>query len=234
MELVSQFGKLRNKSGIYRIRNLYNNHFYIGSSNNLYKRFIDHKTALDKGTHHSIYLQRAFNKYGSAQFIMEVLFLCKKEYLLYYEQQLIYELHPSYNMNPLAASNRGYKWTEESRAKARRAQLGNKNALGHKHSNESKRAISISRKGKCVGADNGMFGKTHTEEARNKIREFHLGRKLSDTTRKKMSEKKKIKVKIKNKMYSSIQEAAEILHIPYATLWRWINKGKEDYEISKE
>lgn len=32
MELVSYFGKVRNVSGIYRIRNLSNNKFYIGSS----------------------------------------------------------------------------------------------------------------------------------------------------------------------------------------------------------
>ena len=234
MELVSYFGKVRNISGIYRIRNLSNNKFYIGSSANLYKRFIDHRTALDRGVHHSIYLQRAYNKYGSRQFIMEVLFLCKKDYLLYYEQQLINELQPSYNMNPLATSNRGYKWSKESREKARVAQLGNTNAVGHRLSESSKVAISMSRKGKCVGEENGFFGKTHSEDVKNRIKLAHLGKKLSESTKKKISESKKIKVKINDVIYASIQEAAVSLQIPKATLWRWVKNRKEGYEAYKK
>lgn len=90
---------------------------------------------------------------------MEVLLLCKQEYLLYYEQQLIYELEPDYNMNKRATSNRGYKWSEQSRQKASKAQLGNQNALGHKLSEESKQLISASRKGKRIGEQNGILRK---------------------------------------------------------------------------
>lgn len=231
MELVNYFCKnSRNVSGIYRIRNLTNNKFYIGSSNNLYHRFILHKTALDKGEHHSIYLQRSYNKYGSNQFIMEVLFLCDQQYLLYYEQLLIEELEPAYNMNKKAYSNRGYKWSQESREKARLAQLGNKNALGHKLSEESKQKISNSRKGKCVGSENGFYGKTHTSEVRQKIRESQLGRKHSEETKKKQAESHYKPVRIKDMIYESLKSASEASGINKTTLSRWCkDERKTDY-----
>lgn len=57
MELINNYERsLRGVSGVYRIRNLTNDKFYIGSTNNLYKRFIQHKTQLERGEHHSIYL----------------------------------------------------------------------------------------------------------------------------------------------------------------------------------
>lgn len=55
---------------------------------------------------------------------------------------------------------------------------------------EQKRKISLSRKGKCSGSSNGFYGKTHTEEVKEHIRQAHIGKRLSDTTKEKMSEKK--------------------------------------------
>lgn len=222
MELINNYERsLRGVSGVYRIRNLTNNKFYIGSTNNLYKRFIQHKTLLEKGIHHSLYLQRAFNKYGTSQFIMEILLLCKQEYLLYYEQLLIYELEPDYNMNKQATSNRGYKWSEQSRQKASKSQLGNQNALGHKLSEESKQLISASRKGKCVGEQNGFYGKTHTEKVRQKIREAQKGRKKSETTKKKIAKSHYKAVKIEDVIYESLKAASEASGINKTTLSRW-------------
>ena len=58
--------------GIYKIRNTINNKYYIGSSKNIKKRFNKHKYQLKKGTHHCIYLQRAYKKYGSSVFDFEI------------------------------------------------------------------------------------------------------------------------------------------------------------------
>lgn len=222
MELINNYEKsLRGISGVYRIRNLANNKFYIGSTSNLYQRFIQYKSALEKGNHHSIYLQRSFDKYGTSYFIMEVLLLCKQEYLLYYEQQLIEELNPDYNMNKKAVSNKGYKWSEESREKARKAQLGNTNAAGHILSEDSKQLISKSRKGKCVREQNGFYGKTHTEEVREKIREAQTGRKHSEETRKKQAESHYKSVRIDDVIYESLKAASEASGINKSTLSRW-------------
>lgn len=54
--------------GIYQIKNLVNGKFYIGSSKDINKRFSQHKNMLNKNSHHSIALQRAWNKYGAINF----------------------------------------------------------------------------------------------------------------------------------------------------------------------
>jgi len=54
--------------GIYIIKNVVNNKHYIGSSNNIYDRWRRHKRALLTNSHHSVALQRAWNKYGARSF----------------------------------------------------------------------------------------------------------------------------------------------------------------------
>ena len=51
------------------------------------------------------------------------------------------------------------------------------------------------KKGKQAGENNPMYGKHHTKEARNKMREAKKGKSLSEETRKKMSESRKGKPK---------------------------------------
>lgn len=231
MNLVNYFSvRSRGISGIYRIRNLVNNKFYIGSSNNLYKRYIQHKVALERNEHHSKYLQNSYNKYGSFQFIMEVLFLCKQEFLLYYEQLLIHELQPTYNMNKKAASNRGYKWSKESRKKLSLSQMGNKYNLGHKKTKETREKISKSRKGKCCGEENGFFGKHHSLEVKEKIRQSRIGKKHSQETKNKMAKSRFKPVRIKDTIYESLKAACKDTRMDKATLGRWCrNKNKIDY-----
>jgi len=47
---------------------------------------------------------------------------------------------------------------------------------GSKHSEESKKKMSESKKGKMVGEKNPFYGKTHSEETRKKISEAGIGR----------------------------------------------------------
>ena len=54
--------------GIYAIVHVPSNVGYIGSANNLQRRFKEHKTSLRKGSHHSQHLQNAWNKYGESSF----------------------------------------------------------------------------------------------------------------------------------------------------------------------
>lgn len=52
----------RYRAGIYYIKNLINGKLYIGSSKNLYERFLSHIKTLLKNKHCNIYLQNSFNK----------------------------------------------------------------------------------------------------------------------------------------------------------------------------
>jgi len=59
--------------GIYGLRNIFNNKWYIGQSINISKRKHDHFLRLKRGAHYSPYLQRAFSKYGENGFEFVIL-----------------------------------------------------------------------------------------------------------------------------------------------------------------
>lgn len=60
------------KPVIYKIRNVVNQKFYVGSTTNMYERTRNHRTRLRRGRHHSRHLQAAWNKYGEECFVFEV------------------------------------------------------------------------------------------------------------------------------------------------------------------
>lgn len=96
-------------SGIYKIN--INNKCYIGSAVNIKHRWMRHKTQLINQTHHSILLQRAYNKYQDITF--EIMEECPKEELIKREQFWIDTLAPAYNVCKIAGSTLGCKLTEE-------------------------------------------------------------------------------------------------------------------------
>lgn len=114
--------------GIYRIINTLDNKYYIGSSINIYKRWSRHIRDLNKNKHHSVKLQRAWNKYGKQRFIFEILETCEpiKDTILLIEQKYL-DLHPYYNCLYFSRNSLGYKHTEESLTKMSEVRMGNKN-----------------------------------------------------------------------------------------------------------
>lgn len=56
------------KGYIYKIINVENGHFYVGSTIEIEKRKKRHFKDLKNGRHHSMYLQRAYDKYGENSF----------------------------------------------------------------------------------------------------------------------------------------------------------------------
>lgn len=152
-------------SGIYQIKNLINGKVYVGSSVNIEYRFRCHKCRLNKNNHHSIYLQRTWNKYGEENFEFKIIELVDDENLLIEREQFwideLSAVNPEgYNANPFAGRTGGIK--------------------GRKLSEEHKRKIGESGKGREV-----------SQETRDKIREGHLGKKLSEEHKEKMSKRKK-------------------------------------------
>ena len=90
---------------VYQIRNIVNNKRYIGSSKQVDTRFTTHKMSLKRGNHHSIALQRAWEKYGERNFLFEIIKETSIENLLLEEQNEInkWDFNKElYNINPLA------------------------------------------------------------------------------------------------------------------------------------
>jgi hypothetical protein len=128
-------------SGVYQILNTLNNKRYIGSSVNIYNRFVDHKTKLNKNKHCNKHLQRAWNKYGEKHFKFEILETCEpiKDTLLFLEQKYL-DLKPEYNIQKFAYSNLGQSISK--RVKEAVAE-SNRNRVWSKESREKKRIISL-------------------------------------------------------------------------------------------
>jgi group I intron endonuclease len=78
-------------SGIYKITNIINGNFYIGSSSNIQKRRQKHFRYLRNGRHENKHLQNAFSKYGELAFVFEIIKYVEQSRLLEEEQLLLNE-----------------------------------------------------------------------------------------------------------------------------------------------
>lgn len=133
-------------AGIYIIKNLINNKFYIGSSINIKRRFIDHKRDLKSNKHASIKLQRAYHKYGETNFSFIVLEqLClSKLYDIKSLKETIINKEQFYLDSLLFANEDNNKFHKLGYNILRKAD----SSLGAKHSTDTKNKLSIAHKKK--------------------------------------------------------------------------------------
>lgn len=130
--------------GIYKIVNKTNNKLYVGSAVNMKHRFAVHKNLLNNNKHYNKHLQLSWNKYGSDNFVFEMIIECKKEELKEYEEFNIKKYNSNdrlfgYNKRLNCTTNLGIKASDETREKLRISHLGNK------HTQETKYKISKSQ-----------------------------------------------------------------------------------------
>jgi group I intron endonuclease len=102
---------------IYKITNEIDGKFYIGSTNNLIKRYYTHVNHIRTGKNSCVKLIRAVNKHGEKNFKFEIVCECSTEEILKTEQEYIDNLKPHYNVAKIAGSNLGIKRTEEVKLK---------------------------------------------------------------------------------------------------------------------
>lgn len=91
-------------SGIYAIKNTLNNKMYIGSTACFKTRWRRHRQCLRGGYHHSLHLQRSYDKLGESRFVFIILEECEniRETLILLEQKYMDELRPDYNIRKIA------------------------------------------------------------------------------------------------------------------------------------
>ena len=173
------------KTGVYKITNLVNGKVYIGASKNIEKRWWGHKRCTDSPIHSDL------ETYGLENFKFEVLLECPETMLTQWEQDMIclYDSDdPEKGYNDRSAKLYSLKNSETHK--------------GRKLSEETKRKISESHKGKPAW-NRGLKmnrpawnrGIPHSEETRRKMSEALRGRKVwnkgiprSEETRCKISE----------------------------------------------
>ena len=171
------------KNVIYKIRNVINGNFYVGSTVDSRKRFWAHRKALRLGTHDCIHLQRAWNKYGEDCFKFEIVEqLAAREELYPTEQKWLDEhFGKDYCYNVAAHADSPMRdASPEVRAKLAERTKAWLEREGHprqgvSHTDESKAQMSETRKGKAAGKDHYRYGKTVSEEVRKKIGDAQRG-----------------------------------------------------------
>lgn len=225
---------------IYRITNMENGKFYIGSAESFARREWQHKYDLKRNTHKNPHLQASWNKHGEDMFVFEVV-----EQIPEGEDQLVWEdkwlrecvgKPDCYNVNTLATAPR----------------------LGLTLSEESKQQLSANRKGKHAGEEHYRYGKIVSEEVRQKIGATQRGkpktpgRKVSEAGRAKIlasaaagnyshwkgkTHTEEAKAKLRRPIYAllpdgtrrdfiGVYEAGVALGTPYQMLVRICKEGK--------
>ena len=150
---------------IYSIINIVNNKKYVGSAINFEKRKRIHLSDLRNGNHHSILLQRSWEKYGEENFIFVILEEVKnKEDLITREQWWIDNILCEYNIAKTANSSLGIKRREDTIEKIRNANLG------LKHPEWRNKIKSISQ----GGNNHWTKKKNFSEKSKKKMSESYL------------------------------------------------------------
>ena len=191
--------------GVYKISNVLSDRYYIGYSKNIIKRFCVHRCKLKNSCHDNIFLQRAYNLDGEDKFIYEIIHRCNTE-------KEAKEIELQY-LTDLSIRDKLYNLNYNNSGGDLLTNHPDKESIKDKISKTCAETISKmsseERKQKYgnIGERNGMYGKTHTEEARKIFSEVHKGnsyckgKKASEETRQKFSEIAKNRIGEKNPFF---------------------------------
>ena len=170
---------------IYKITNIIENKSYIGqTTRDINKRFEEHCNTPGKT------LYDVIKKYGKENFTIEIIDNTASNY----EELDLLEDKYILEFNTLIPN--GYNSKRGGGAR-------------HFQTEETKKKMSKSKKGKYTGKDNSFYGKNHNEKTKRKISEAHKGSKN-------WCSRKIIDID-ENKIYSTAKEAAIALGIKDAS-----------------
>jgi group I intron endonuclease len=213
----------RGKSGIYLWFNRINDKYYIGSAQDLTRRFMQYYS--DKYlTKTSLLIHKALLKNTHDKFSLYILEYCDIKDLIEREQYYIDLLTPQYNILKIAGSSLGFKHTLETVNKISLTKTGSKINEEHnkKRSNASK------------GENNPFYGKNHTVEvlAKLSMQKTGINNPMYGKTGEKNILSKKVYIYENNespvlfKMFFSYAEAAKYFNCNSTTISRYVDKKR--------
>lgn len=198
-------------SGIYKITNMINGKSYIGQSNDIKRRWKEHRSKHSWKSNHVIY--RAFKKYGFENFKFEIIEECDVKFLSEKEKYYIAEFDTYKN---------GYNETE-----------GGEGISGFNHSEETKQKLSEM----LSGENNPNYGIPMSEEQKKLRSDMFKGRVFSEEHKQKLSEAKiglyergnhpkAKKVEYNGEVFECVKDCAEAIGESYGKLKNWLS-GKD-------
>ena len=151
---------------IYKYSCLNTDKIYIGSSTNYLRRWKAHHDRLRANSHHSIHLQRSYNRHGEESFKFTVIEFVDDTILLLIREQcwLWRNKGKLYNMSPTAGSPLGVKHSIKARRKHSQRMRGNRIRRGTRLSARQRSQISESLRGNSYRS-----GIPHASDIREKI-----------------------------------------------------------------
>lgn len=234
--------------GIYKIENKLTGDYYVGSSKQVKKRWNRHKKDLEGNKHHSLILQRAWNKYGEYCFTFYVVEQCSAENLLNIEQKYL-NLKPKYNIGVQASGGDNISQHPDRNTIVEKIKKTNQNRFSNLSKEERSHIYGKQKeengnwKGgrtfckcgtrinsstssciKCTdrsGKSNPFYGKKHTKANIEKFREYAKARPKPGNTK---------KVECEGIIYESGNEAATQIGISRSLLNYRIKSKKYDYK----
>ena len=171
------FSENINKSGIYMWKNSINDKRYIGSSNNLKRRFREYFNNNYLLNNNYMAICNSLIKHGYSNFSLYILEYCSVADLLIREKHYLGLLKPEYNISqdPTAPFS-GRTHSDATKIIMSDAKKGipreNNPMFGKNHSDKTKTIMSDAKKGE----NNPMFSKNHSEETKTIMSEAKKGR----------------------------------------------------------
>ena len=200
--------------GIYKITSP-SNKIYIGQSVDIKKRWNHYFSLNCKG---QTILYNSLNKHGVENHIFEIIEECEEFELNERERywQDFYNVLGEFGMNCFLTETSVESRKISDKTRLKMSKSAKKKIITEEHRNKLSENKS--------GENNGMFGKTHSEKTREKMRLLKINKKLS---------KEHIQNKIKsqctpvictetNKIWDSVAECGRENKIPYTTLLNYL------------
>lgn len=166
--------------GIYAI--YHDEKFYIGSSIDLDRRLIQHKSDLKKNRHSNKKLQNYVNKY-IPDLHFKVIKICLKEDVRYWEQYYIDKFNPYFNIRKTVEGPILVRHSEETKRK-----ISKNNAKYWK--GKKRHPDTIEKLKKYEGPKNSQYGKKRSQDFKDNVSKFHKNKKMSEESRLLMSKAK--------------------------------------------